>query len=62
MTQTLSISEVPGPLTGLLALAKDGDEIIIEDNGHELAKVIPVRTQPHLKQRKFAGGVLRAIL
>ncbi len=56
MIKTLSISDVPGPLAGLLALAKDGDEIIIEDNGHELAKVIPVRTQPHVKQRKFGRG------
>ena len=56
MTKTLNISDVPGPLAGLLALAKDGDEIIIEENGRELAKVIPVRTQTHLKQRKFGRG------
>ena len=56
MTKTLSISDVPGPLAGLLAMAKDGDEIIIEDNGRELAKVIPVRPQPPIKQRKFGLG------
>ena len=56
MTKTLSISDVPGPLAGLLASAKDGDEIIIEDNGRELAKVIPVRTPSTVKQRKFGLG------
>lgn len=56
MTKTLSINEVQRLLPGLLALAKDGDEIIIEENGHELAKVIPSTTPDPVKQREFGRG------
>jgi len=56
MTKTLSINEVQSLLPGLLAMAKDGDEIIIEENGHELAKVIPSLTQNEVKPRKFGRG------
>ena len=56
MTKTLSINEVPSLLPGILALAKDGDEIIIEENGHELAKVIPSSTKNEVKPRKFGRG------
>jgi|JI10StandDraft_1071094.scaffolds.fasta_scaffold4414416_1 antitoxin (DNA-binding transcriptional repressor) of toxin-antitoxin stability system len=56
MTKTLSINEVQSLLPGLLALAKEGDEIIIEENGHELAKVIPSSNQGKVKPRKFGRG------
>ena len=49
MTKTLSINDVQGPLAGLLALAKDGDEIIIEENGEPLATV---STIPKIEKRK----------
>ena len=56
MTKTLSINDVQGPLAGLLALAKDGDEIIIEENGRTLAKIIAARPDREIKQRKFGRG------
>ena len=56
MTKTLSLNEVQNLLPGLLALAKDGDEIIIEENGHELAKVTPAKGPKGVKQRKFGRG------
>lgn len=57
MTKTLSINEVQGPLAGLLALAKDGDEIIIEENGEPLATVLPI--QKIEKRRKRIAGLGR---
>ena len=42
MTKTLSINEVPSLLPELLALAKEGDEIIIEENGEPVASVLPI--------------------
>jgi prevent-host-death family protein len=43
MTKSLSISDVQQKLPGLLALADDGDEIIIEENGEPVATVSPIR-------------------
>ena len=54
MTKTLSINEVQGPLAGMLALAKDGDEIIIEDNGKPLATVSPIYN-PSKRTNRTAG-------
>ena len=42
MTKTLSINDVQSQLQGLLALAREGDEIIIEENGEPLAKITPI--------------------
>ena len=56
MTKTLSISDVPGPLAGLLALAKDGDEIIIEENGEPLAMVSPIRKAEKRRERVAGLG------
>lgn len=56
MTKTLSISDVPGPLAGLLALAKDGDEIIIEENGEPFATVSLIQKSPKAKERVFGLG------
>ena len=42
MTKRLSINEVQAQLQGLLALAREGDEIIIEENGEPLAKITPI--------------------
>lgn len=41
MIKTISINEIQNSIQNLLALAKDGDEIVIEDNGTPIAKVIP---------------------
>lgn len=56
MTKTLSINEVPTLLPGLLAMARDGDEIVIEQNGHEVAKVIPTIKPNQAKPRNFGRG------
>lgn len=56
MTKTLSINEVPSLLPGLLALAREGDEIIIEENGEPVASVSPIQKTPKPKQRVFGLG------
>ncbi len=42
MTKTVSISEAQSQLQGLLALTRNGDEVIIEENGEPLARLVPI--------------------
>jgi prevent-host-death family protein len=50
MTKTVSISEAQSQLQGLLALTRNGDEVIIEENGEPLARLVPIE-KFELKQR-----------
>jgi prevent-host-death family protein len=50
MTKIVSISEAQSQLQGLLALTRNGDEIIIEENGEPLARLVPIE-KFELKQR-----------
>ena len=43
MIKTVSISEAQSQLQGLLALARNGDEVIIEENGEPSARLIPIQ-------------------
>jgi prevent-host-death family protein len=55
MTKTVSISEAQSQLQGLLALTRNGDEIIIEENGESLARLVPIeKAEP--KQRILGLG------
>ncbi len=55
MTKIVSISEAQTQLQGLLALARNGDEVIIEENGEPLARLIPIeKSEP--KQRVLGLG------
>jgi prevent-host-death family protein len=51
MTKTVSLSEVQTQLKGLLALARNGDEVIIEENGEPLARLIPIQKKEPRKER-----------
>jgi len=51
MTKTVSISEAQSQLQGLLALARNGDEVIIEENGEPLARLVPIEKAEPKKQR-----------
>ncbi len=42
MTKTVSIREAQSQLQGLLALTRNGDEVIIEENGEPLARLVPI--------------------
>lgn len=50
MTKIVSISEAQTQLQGLLALAHEGDEIIIEENGEPSARLIAIQ-KPQQKER-----------
>ena len=50
MTKTVSIREAQSQLQGLLALTRNGDEVIIEENGEPLARLVPIE-KFELKQR-----------
>ena len=43
MTKIVSINEAQTQLEGLLALARNGDEVIIEENGEPSARLIPIQ-------------------
>ena len=42
MTQTVSIDEAKDRLQDLLALASEGNEVIITDEGKPLARLVPI--------------------
>ena len=51
MAKTVSLNEAQTQLQGLLALARNGDEVIIEENGEPSARIIPInktKTSEHL--------------
>ena len=55
MTKIVSINEAQTQLQGLLALARNGDEVIIEENGEPSARLIPIeKSEP--KQRVLGLG------
>ena len=60
MTTVVDINDV-AKLKGLLALAREGDDIFIEENGRRLAKVVPsgksTRNVPLLGLREGQGWV-----
>lgn len=43
MTKTVSLNEAQTQLQGLLALAHNGDEVIIEENGEPSARIVPIQ-------------------
>ena len=42
MTKTISISEVQNSVRTLIALTKNGDEIVLEENGEAIVKITPL--------------------
>ncbi len=55
MTKTVSINEAQTQLQGLLALTRNGDEVIIEENGEPLARLVLIeKSEP--KQRVLGLG------
>lgn len=56
MIKTVSISEAQTQLQGLLASARNGDEVIIEENGELLARLVPIEKPKEQKQRTAGLG------
>lgn len=54
MTKTLSINEVS--IQTVIALTRNGDEVVLEENGDPLAKVTPIEKPKEQKQRVFGLG------
>lgn len=54
MTRTVNIDEAKNQLQDLLALALDGDEVIITEGGKPLARLVPVTSAP-AKKKRVAG-------
>ncbi|HEY0546858.1 MAG TPA: type II toxin-antitoxin system prevent-host-death family antitoxin [Pyrinomonadaceae bacterium] len=54
MTRTVNIDEAKNQLQDLLALALDGNEVIITEGGKPLARLVPV-TNVQLKKKRVAG-------
>ena len=50
MTKTVSLSENITIQT-VIALTKNGDEVVIEENGEPLVKVLPIEKRKAQKQR-----------
>ena len=53
MTKTLSVNEVS--IQTIIALTRNGDEIVLEENGEPVVKVSPIE-KPKPKQRVFGLG------
>lgn len=53
MTKTISINDVS--IQTIIALARSGDEIVLEENGEPLVKLTPIE-KPEQKQRVFGLG------
>lgn len=53
MTKTVSIDEVS--IQTVIALTRNGDEVVLEENGEPLAKVTPIE-KPEQKQRVLGLG------
>jgi len=57
MTRTLNINEINNSIQAVLALTKNGDEVVLEENGNPVAKVTPIGTvkKPENLPPRIAG-------
>lgn len=53
MTQTLSINDIS--IQTVIKLAKNGDEIVLEENGKPIAKITPIIEIEQPKKKRTAG-------
>ena len=56
MTRTISISEIQNSALAIMDLTRNGDEIVIEENGNPVAKVTPIEKHEP-KQRVLGLGM-----
>jgi len=58
MTRTLNINEINNSIQAVLALTRNGDEVVLEENGNPVAKVTPIEQieKPQVKERVFGLG------
>ncbi|MBA4183267.1 MAG: type II toxin-antitoxin system prevent-host-death family antitoxin, partial [Acidobacteria bacterium] len=53
MTRTISISEIQNSAQAIIDLTRNGDEIVIEENGNPVAKVTPI--EKHEPKQRVLG-------
>lgn len=53
MTQTLNVNEIS--IQTVIKLAKNGDEIVLEENGKPIAKITPIAEIEKPKKKRTAG-------
>ncbi len=58
MTKTVNINDVHNSVQTVIALTKDGDEVVIEENGKAIVKITPIAETEHpaLKKRVLGLG------
>ncbi len=56
MTRTISISEIQNSAQAIIDLTRNGDEIVIEENGNPVVKVTPIEKHES-KQRVLGLGM-----
>lgn len=54
MTETLNINEISTEI--IIKSAKNGDEIILEENGKQIAKITPIEKPKEIKKRTAGLG------
>lgn len=54
MTKTLNINEIS--IQAVIKSAKNGDEIVLEENGKPIAKITPIETPKEIKNRTAGLG------
>lgn len=55
MTRTINIDEVKNSIQAVIALTRNGDEIIIEENGEPVVKVTPIEKPENIKKERVLG-------
>jgi antitoxin (DNA-binding transcriptional repressor) of toxin-antitoxin stability system len=55
MTKTISINEIKNSVQTLIELTKNGDEIVIEENGEAIVKITSL-VKPERKERILGLG------
>jgi antitoxin (DNA-binding transcriptional repressor) of toxin-antitoxin stability system len=59
MTQTLSVSETS--IQAIVKITKDGDEIVLEENGKPIAKILPIEDRSSNQNGDSWNTLLAAI-
>ena len=53
MTQTLSVNEIS--IQTVIKLAKNGDEIVLEEDGKPIAKITPIEAESPQPEKRILG-------
>jgi Antitoxin of toxin-antitoxin stability system len=54
MTKTVELSELHNSIQAVIALVQGGDEVVLEENGEPVIKVVSV-SEPRLNKKRVVG-------